>query len=184
MKARFLELEDIDNDAQKNIYQQNYKAASYIEGVQLIDLDSIPSEEGDFSEIVRLHKGKIEKIPSFEVVQINRTRLLSGSVQAWHLHFKQNFVWYVSPFDHLFVGLWDLRKKSKTNDKVMRITLGAGKSRLLFIPKGVAQGTAVFQNLPADLYVLSDQQFKKDSPDERRLPWNSLGENFWQPKKD
>lgn len=184
MKPSFLTIEDVDVKNQKNIYKQNYILARSIEGVKLIDFKNIPSEEGDFSEIARLNKGKIEQIPDFEITQINRTRLIPSSIKAWHLHFKQDFVWYVSPFDHLFVGLWDLRKKTKTNGQAMRIVLGAGKSQLLFIPKGVAQGTAVFQHLPLDLYVFSNQQFNIKDPDERRLPWDSLGQNFWFPKKD
>ena len=184
MKSSFLTIGDIDEKNQKNIYKQNYISAHSIEGVKIIDLKNIPSEEGDFSEIVRLSKGKIKQIPDFEVVQINRTQLLPGSIKAWHLHFKQDFIWYVAPFDHLFVGLWDLRKKSKTNERTMRIILGAGKSQLLFIPKGVAQGAAVFQHLPLDLYVFSNQQFNIKNPDEKRLPWDSLGKEFWFPKKD
>lgn len=184
MKSSFLRIEDIDEKNQKNIYKQNYKPVLSIEGVKIIDLKNIPSEEGDFSEIVRLNKGKIKQIPDFEVVQMNRTRLFPKSIKGWHLHFKQDFVWYVSPFDHLFVGLWDLRKKSKTNERTMRIILGSGKSQLLFIPKGVAQGTAVFQHRPLDLYVFSNQQFNIKDPDERRLPWDSIGKDFWQPKKD
>lgn len=107
-----------------------------------------------------------------------------GSIKAWHLHFKQDFVWYISPFDHLFVGLWDLRKNSKTKGKTMRIVLGFGKSELLFIPKGVAQGSSVFQSNPLDLYVFVNKKFNINHPDEKRLPWDSLGEDFWKAKKD
>lgn len=156
----------------------------FIGGIKLIDFKSIPGEQGDLSEILHLEKGKIKEIPGFEVLQINRTRLLPGSVKGWHLHLKQDFVWYVSPFDHLFVGLWDVRKNSKTKDKTMRIVLGAGKSQLLFIPKGVAQGSAVFQSKPLDLYVFVNKIFDINNPDERRLPWDSLGKDFWSPKKD
>lgn len=184
MKSSFLTIKDIDEKNLGKIYRQKYLKTSFIEGVKLIDLKNIPCEEGDFSEIVRLYKGRLKDLPDFEVVQINRTQLLPGSIKAWHLHFKQDFIWYVSPFDHLFVGLWDLRKKSKTNGQVMRIILGAGKSQLLFIPKGVAQGTAVFQPSSLDLYVFVNQQFNIKDPDERRLPWDSLGKEFWFQKKD
>lgn len=184
MKSSFLTIGDIDEKSQKNIYKQNYLPIQLIEGVKIIDLKNIPGEEGDFSEITSFNKGKLKQIPDFEIAQINRTRLFPGSIKAWHLHFKQDFVWYVSPFDHLFVGLWDLRKKSKTNNHVMRIILGAGKSQLLFIPKGVAQGTAVFQPSSLDLYVFVNQQFNIKYPDEKRLPWDSLGKDFWFPKKD
>ena len=181
---KHLTIKDIDTKRQGTIYRQNYNRVDFIDGVKLVGLKNIPSEEGDFSEIVRLNKGRIKDFPNFEVAQINRTRLLPGSIKAWHLHFRQDFVWYVSPFDHLFVGLWDVRRKSKTKDKIMRIVIGGGTSQLLFIPKGVVQGTAVFQSSPLDMYVFSNQQFDIKNPDERRLPWDSLGKDFWLPKKD
>jgi dTDP-4-dehydrorhamnose 3,5-epimerase len=184
MKTQLLKTTSIIDKHLKKIYQQNYNQNNHIEGVRIYDLNNIPSEEGDFSEIMRFNKGKINQVNNFEIAQINRTRLFPGSIKAWHLHFKQDFIWYVSPFDHLMVGLWDLRKKSKTNDRVIRIVLGAGKSQLLFIPKGVAQGSAVFQHVPLDLYVFSNQLFNIKDPDEKRLPWDSLGKDFWMPKKD
>jgi len=184
MKSSFLTIKDIETKNKKKIYKQKYTSSKLIEGVKIIDIKNISSEEGDFSEIARFEKGKIKQIPDFEIAQMNRTRLIPGSIKAWHLHFKQDFVWYVSPFDHLFVGLWDVRKKSKTKGKKMRIILGVGKSQLLFIPKGVAQGTAVFQHLPLDLYVFSNQEFNMKDHDERRLSWDSLGKDFWFPKKD
>lgn len=178
-------LNDISDKFKKKIYNQKYLETISIDGVKLINLESIPSEEGDLSEIVRINsKGETTSLPGFKIAQINRTRLIPHSIKAWHLHFKQDFLWYVSPYSHLFVGLWDLRKDSKTEDKTMRIVLGGGQSQLLFIPHGVAQGSAVFQNKPIDLYVFSNIQFDLKDLDEKRLPWDSKGKSFWLPKKD
>ena len=180
-----LSISDISNKFRKKIYHQKYPLISFIEGVRLIKLQSIPSEEGDLSEIVKINsKNELEEIPEYKIAQINRTRLHPGSIKAWHLHYKQDFIWYISPYNHLFVGLWDLRKNSKTENKTMRIILGGGQSQLLFIPHGVAQGSAVFQNSPVDLYVFSNFKFDKNNLDEKRLPWDSRGKQFWEPKKD
>lgn len=182
---KVLTLGDISVKYRKKVYSQKYVQTSLLDGVKLINLHNIPCEEGDLSEIVRINaKNEIESVPGYKIAQINRTRLLPGSVKAWHLHFKQDFVWYVSPFNHLFVGLWDLRKNSKTEDKTMRIVLGGGQSQLLFIPHGIAQGSAVFQNKPVDLFVFSNIQFEMNNLDEKRLSWDSKGKNFWSPKRD
>lgn len=180
-----LSLKDISNKYRKKIYNQKYINKTTIDGVKIINLKSIPSEEGDLSEIVRINnKSEILSIPEFKVAQINRTRLLPNSIKAWHLHFKQDFIWYISPYNHLFVGLWDLRKGSKTEDKTMRIVLGGGQSQLLYIPHGVAQGTAVFENKPVDLFVFSNLEFNFNNLDEKRLPWDIKSKSFWLPKKD
>ena len=182
---KILTLNAISVKHRKKVYNQKYSLPTIIDGVKLIDLRSIPGEEGDLSEIIRVNiNGEISSIPGFKIAQLNRTRLIPNSVKAWHLHFKQDFVWYVSPYDHLFVGLWDLRKNSKTEDKTMRLILGGGQSQLLFIPHGIAQGSAVFQNKPVDLFVFSNTQFDLNNLDEKRLPWNSKGKNFWLPKRD
>ena len=36
----------------------------------------------------------------------------------------------------------------------------------------------------AELLYFVDQKFDINNPDERRIPWDSLGENFWKPQRD
>ncbi len=62
--------------------------------------------------------------------------------------------------------------------------MGGGQSQLLYIPKGVAHGSANFSINPAELLYIVNHQFDKNGPDERRIPWDSLGKNFWTPLKD
>ena len=175
---------DIDPKYRKFVYSQDYTSTKSIKGVKIVPLHSISSEEGDFSEIIRLNKGNLVQLPFFKVAQVNRTRLLPGAIKAWHLHYRQDYVWYVSPFHHLVAGLWDLRKDSKTMGTTMRIVLGSGVSSLLFIPHGIAQGSIVVCNEPVDLYIFSNVQFDLKNLDEHRLPWDSLGKDFWSPQRD
>ncbi len=179
-----LTLKDIILKYRKKVYDQSYSQFNLLEGVKIVTLKNIPSEEGDFSEVMRFKKREVELIPGFNVAQINRTLLLPGSIKAWHLHFQQDYVWYISPFSHLVVGLWDLRKRSETKGKTMRMVMGAGKSQLLFIPHGVAQGAMVVSKEPVDLYVFTNLHFDLKNLDEHRLPWDSLGSDFWKPKRD
>ena len=182
--ADTLTLDDINEESRGQLFVQDYSAKPTIEGVKIIPVKNFVSEDGDFSEIIRMTGGKIEGLEEVDVKQVNRSRLLSGSVKAWHLHFGQDDIFYLPPSDSLFVGLWDLRKSSKTNGVSMRITLGAGQSSLLYIPRGVAHGMTNISGQPIDLFYFVTAQFDPQNPDERRVPWDALGADFWTPKKE
>ncbi len=176
---------DIDNSFQAKIYTQDYQAKLTIEGVKVIKLNTFVGEDGDFTEIIHFdEQSEFPEIPGFKVAQINHSRLLPNAVKAWHLHFRQDEIWYSLPQDNLLLGLWDLREKSATKGKTMRIALGSGKAKLIFIPKGVAHGAANFSTQPAQIIYLVTERFNLQDPDEKRLAWNSLGDDFWQPQRD
>ncbi len=87
------------------------------------------------------------------------------------------------PYDRLLIGLFDCRKDSPTYNKQMRFVLGAGKSNRTIHPRGVAHGLANLWSQPANMMYLVNQCFDASEPDERRLPWNILGEDFWTIRK-
>lgn len=177
--------EDLADKVRKKVYIQNYSKKPSIEGVRVISLASHVGEEGDLSEILRLStQGELENVPGFKIRQINRSQLTGGAVKAWHLHLRQEEIWYVIPSGKLLVGLWDVRKNAKTSGVAMRIMMGGGNSRLLFIPKGVAHGLANFTDKPAELFYIMNQEFDPANPDEYRIPWDSNGSDFWIPKRD
>ncbi len=182
--SKALTIEDIDEKSQGQIYIQDYSAKPKIDGVKIIPIKNFVGEDGDFSEIIRLSNGKIEGLEDMEIKQVNRSRLLPGSIKGWHLHFEQEDIFYLPPSDSLLVGLWDLRKNSESKGTSMKITLGAGASSLLFIPRGVAHGMVNISGEPIDLFYFVSGQFDLKNPDERRLPWDSLGADFWTPTKD
>ncbi|HVZ11838.1 MAG TPA: dTDP-4-dehydrorhamnose 3,5-epimerase family protein [Patescibacteria group bacterium] len=182
--SKTLTNEDIDEKSRGKLYIQDYSARPTIDGVKIIPIKNFVGEDGDFSEIIRLDNGKIEGIEDMNVAQVNRSRLLPGAIKGWHLHFEQEDIFYLPPSDSLLVGLWDLRRESSTNGVSMKITLGAGQSSLLYIPRGVAHGMVNLSGEPIDLFYFVSGQFNAEHPDERRVPWDSLGEDFWTPKKD
>lgn len=184
--ADFLTFDDLDDTLKSKVYAQNYSLLKEkIGDVQIIPVKDMIGDEGDFSELMRFNdQGECESVPGFKIAQINRTRLFPQSVKAWHVHLKQDEMWYVPPTFQLFVGLWDLRKNSPTKGKSMRINLGGGISSLLFIPKGVAHGSANFSQDNIELFYFVNQKFNIEDPDEKRLPWNALGEKFWEPERD
>lgn len=180
-----MDINDIDDQIKPNVYTQNYTTMPLIDGVKLIPVTYSVGDEGDFSEILRLdNQGEIIALPGFKLAQVNRTQLFAGSVKAWHAHLKQNEIWYLPPQFQLMVGLWDIRKDSATRNKTMRINIGGGNSHMLFIPSGVAHGSAVFSNEPINLYYFVDRHFDMTNPDEKRIRWDYLGKEFWTPERD
>ena len=182
--AKDLIIDDLEDSINKKIYSQDYSTKPIIEGVQLVELKNYTGDEGDFTEVMKFVNGHLENIPDFSVTQINRTLLFEGSVKAWHLHLKQDEIWYVAPMFHLFVGLWDIRKNSKTCNQTMRVNLGGSDSHYLYIPRGVAHGSANFSNEDVNLFYLVNQTFNRENPDELRISWDALGAEFWSPQRD
>jgi dTDP-4-dehydrorhamnose 3,5-epimerase len=175
---------DIDEKYRGKVYIQDYSKKPEIEGVEIFKLKNFAGEDGEFSEVLRLKDGEMELKPGFNLAQINRVKIFPNAVKAWHLHYDQDEFWYPLPSDYALIGLWDLREGSKTKGNTMRIPMGGGEGSLIFIPKGVAHGAANFSGKTAQIFYFMDQKFNLDSPDERRLPWDSLGAEFWQPERD
>lgn len=168
-------------EVEGRITKQDYSPSQKIDGVQFISLPKFVDDGGFFLELGRLQRGIAEKIPDFEVRQVNYSRVLHGAVKATHLHKNQDDVWFVPPDQRLLVGLKDIRKDSKTEGVTMRFVLGEGESRLLFIPRGVAHGVGNLWHAPATLIYFVNQQFSTDTKknDEYRLPPDFFGKDFW-----
>ena len=164
--------------------RQTYEPKQTILGVQFIEFNLHSDDGGDFHELMRLSSGTAQNQPKFEVRQINRSRFNPGLVKAFHLHLKQDEIWAIHPMDRLLVGLIDARKGSQTESLQMRLILGAGKSRMLYIPRGIAHGGMVLGETPIDVIYMVNQQFSAEEPDEWRLPWDILGKDFWEIRKE
>ncbi len=181
----FLTLDDVDQEVKSKVYLQDYSKKGFIDGVKLVELPTSIGEEGYFAELSRLDQnGEMIGFPGFHLAQVNWVKMYPSTVKAWHLHLKQDEIWCVRPDSHLLVGLWDLRKNSHTKGKNMRIVMGEGKTQALFIPKGVAHGSAIVNANTVEMLYFVDQVFDIKNPDEYRINWNSLGADFWKPLRD
>jgi dTDP-4-dehydrorhamnose 3,5-epimerase len=148
--------------------------------VQLIDLPLFSDEGGDFCELTRfLADGTLSQLPEYRPAQISYSLMEPGTIKAWHLHRNQDDLWFVPPGDRLLIGLLDTREGSPTHDRSMRLVMGAGKARLLFVPRGVAHGVANLSPRPASVIYFVNQGFDAQQPDEHRLPHDILGPDFW-----
>lgn len=176
---------DIAKEYQHFMFVQDYSKKPVIEGVQIKEVKVFVSEDGDFSELARLTpEGKLEGFPDFSLRQISRSKVLPQAVKAWHFHLKQDEIQTVLPADKLFIGLWDLREKSPTKGQTMRLSFGGGKAHYLYIPKGVAHGYMNPYEKAATVIYFVTEQFTIEDPDEFRMPWDSMGSEFWRIPKE
>ena len=173
--------DDLGPEFRDKVTTQQYGSAPRIDGVRLIDLRLMTDDGGSFAELVRLdEEGNLEGVPGFKVRQSSYSLMLPGVIKAFHLHYNQEDVWFVPPTDRIVVGLIDARRESPTYDVRMRLVLGAGKAQLLYIPRGVAHGGANLTPQSAVIFYYVNQHFSLGDPDERRLPWDAAGPDFWE----
>lgn len=172
----------LDPELTPRLSVQRYGAEARIEGVEVRDLVRHVDDGGSLVELARLDGGALKTRPGFRVRQVNYSILEPGTIKAFHLHLRQSELWFAAPGARLLVGLLDARRDSPTRRAVMRFVLGDGRSALLHIPAGVAHGVSNPGERPAALVYLADQEFDPDPErcDERRLPWDTLGADFWE----
>ncbi len=179
-----LNKEHIGQEYNKSLSVQDYSKKPTIEGVQLINLTMFVDDGGSLAEIIRLDdNGNLQVLPDFKVKQSTFSQMLPGTIKAFHLHYNQEDCWFIMPTDRLLIGLFDARKDSPTYNNTMRFVLGAGRAQLLYIPRGVAHGLANPWQHPANMIYFVNQCFDASQPDEHRLPWDTLGEDFWEVRK-
>jgi len=176
--------DDISGNLKGDLFIQSYQKKPVIDGVEIIEIKKFSVEDGTFEELVRINeKGCLESVPEFQIKQINRSEILPGAIKAWHIHLNQEDIWYVSPNDHMILGLWDVRESSATKDVKMRIVMGGGSSKLVLIPRGVAHGVVNVSNKKGTVIYFVNQQYNIQDPDEYRLPWDKAGADFWTMEK-
>ena len=160
---------------------QDYGARTPIDGVQIVELKRFNDDGGSITELGRLGAGLHAQLPGFECKQINYSEMEPGAVKAFHMHHRQTDVWYVPPSDRMLVVLLDVRQGSKTEGTRMRLTMGAGGSRMVRIPPGVAHGVRNLAAAPGRIIYLTDVHFSPEPAtcDEGRLPWDYAGAEIW-----
>ena len=172
---------DLIPQAKRAFQLQSYAPAPVIDGVRLVELKRFSDDGGSLTELVRLVDGAPESLAGFTVRQVNYSEMEPGVIKAYHLHARQTDVWYVPPSDRMMVLLLDVRETSPTKDARMRVMLGAGASRLLRIPPGVAHGVRNVGGATGRIIYFTDLHFSPDPAacDEGRLPWDYAGAEVW-----
>ncbi|HKC98080.1 MAG TPA: dTDP-4-dehydrorhamnose 3,5-epimerase family protein [Methylomirabilota bacterium] len=172
---------DLTPAAKRAFQTQSYGPARRIEGVEIIELKRFADDGGSMTELARLTGGAPQAFRDFEVRQINYSEVEPGAIKAFHLHQRQTDVWYVPPSDRMLVVLLDVRQGSKTEGTRMRLTMGAGGSRMVRIPPGVAHGVRNLAASPGRIIYFTDVHFSLEPAtcDEGRLPWDYAGAEIW-----
>lgn len=178
-----MDIKDISSKFASDVTTQDYTPTARIDGVEFIDIKEFADCGGSFSELVRVKTGKITGLTGFDLKQVNYSVIEPGAVKAFHLHYTQSELWFIPPKEKLLIGMIDTRKGSKTKDVSMRFVMGMHKPRLLYIPKGVAHGIGNPYQERSTMIYFANQNFNLDKPDEQRLPWDTLGADFWQIQK-
>ena len=172
---------DWSPDAKREYQLQSYGPRPTIDGVEIVNLTRHVDDGGSITELLRLDAGPPQALAGFTVRQINFSEVEPGAIKAFHLHARQTDVWYVPPSDRLLVVLVDVRAGSRTEHVSQRLVLGAGASRLLRIPPGVAHGVRNIGTATGRLIYFVDLHFTPDPAtcDEGRLPWDYVGSEIW-----
>lgn len=174
----------LHSDYQSRLTKQDYLPKPQIEGVKIIDLPYFSDDGGAFCEIARIliDAGIQEHFSDFKLRQINWSQIEPGLIKAGHLHKKQEDIWFVPPSDRVLVGLIDAREGSATVNVKMRFVLGAGKARLLYIPRGIIHGCANPYNRKMTVIYLVNQHWTDDQKesDEWRVDYQIFGKGFWE----
>ena len=166
----------------KAVFQvQSYAPRTGIDGVQIVDLTRFADDGGSMTELARVVDGSPKSLAGFTLRQINFSEIEPGAIKAFHLHSRQTDVWYVPPSDRVLLLLHDVRTGSRTEGTTMRFMLGAGASRLVRIPPGVAHGARNLGAVTGRIIYFTDVHFSPDPADcdEGRLPWDHLGADAW-----
>lgn len=171
----------IGSQFQQAITTQSYQPKPGIEGLEIKPLTLHSDDGGNFSEIFRVTNGNVEGFEKpFEVRQISMSVLTPSTIKAFHLHFKQEDLWYVPSYDRLLANFVDVREDSPTYKNHVRLVLGGGKSYVVRIPQGVAHGVGNIYQRSMTLFYATSAQFDPTAPDEHRLPWDQFGTEMWE----
>jgi dTDP-4-dehydrorhamnose 3,5-epimerase len=124
----------------------------------------VPDERGFLMEIFRCDD------PEFEAFgQVYMSVVYPGVVKGWHYHEEQT--------DHFCVVrgmakvvLFDRREGSPTRGEVNEFFLGDRNPAILTIPKLVLHGMKGIGEEAAYLVNVPDRPYRRESPDEKRVP--------------
>lgn len=134
-----------------------------IQGVWTKPLVTHTDERGFFREIIRV----TDDIFAEGFGQWSHSKMVAGTVKAWHIHFVQTDYFYL-PLGVAKVVLHDSRKDSPTFRLINEFILGTEREPVVLkIPPGVAHGLKVISG-PAHLFYITSKIYNPE--DEGRIP--------------
>lgn len=157
-----------------------YITKTSIPGLLVLDRPTNEDERGFFREV--FHKDELEAITgvSFDGVQMNHSRSLSGVIRGLHAEQWNKIVYPLT--GEVFVAIVDIRPDSPAFSKVETFILSNNNRQALFIPEGLANSLCVLGNEPVNYIYLVDEYY--DGTDTRAVAWDDPDLNINWPIKD
>lgn len=121
---------------------------------------------GFLMEVVRNDEGILKQFG-----QTTFTVTHEGSIKAFHVHDRQDDLWFVAT-GKATVVLHDLRPDSPTRGQTDVMSAGANDYKVILIPAGVAHGYKVESREPVLLFYHTTKPYDANHPDERRIPYD------------
>lgn len=144
-----------------------------IEGVKIKKLRVIPDERGWLMEILRADYELFERFG-----QAYLSTVYPGVVKGWHFHKAQRDNMCVIKGMAKLV-LYDGREESATKGNLLELFIGERNPVLVSIPPGVLHGmkgigseTAMFINIPTELYDYSEPDEYRVDPHSGEVPYD------------
>lgn len=138
-----------------------------IEGVEIKKLMTYPDERGALTEIVRNDDPFFVKFGQCYV-----SISYPGVIRAWHYHKKQTD-YFCCIKGMIKVPLYDGREGSATHGEINEFFIGEHNLAVVKIPIGVMHGFKVVGSEPAYLLNFPTEPYRRDDPDEYRVPYDS-----------
>jgi len=138
-----------------------------IDGVVVKQLKVNVDERGALMEMLRCDDEIFERFGQ-SYVSLN----YPGVVRAWHYH-KRQTDFFVVVKGMVKVVLYDSREGSPTKGEVNEFFMGERNPILLRIPVGVLHGYKTIGVEPSLLINFPTEPYRREEPDEYRLPWDS-----------
>ncbi len=143
-----------------------------IAGVKVKKLLKHCDDRGFFAELVREDENILERFG-----QASISMSYPGVIKAFHYHDYQDDLWFF-PSGNAQVVLHDIREDSPSKGETEVYYMGEENPILLLIPKGVAHGYRVLGEKPATIVYFTTERYNRESPDEKRIPWNDENIGF------
>ncbi len=138
-----------------------------IAGVEVKKLVTNADERGALTEILR------NDDPIFEQFgQCYVSVSYPGVIRAWHYHKKQTD-YFCCVKGMIKIPLYDAREESPTRGEINEFFIGEQNMAVVKIPIGVYHGYKVISSEPAYLLNFPTKPYRREDPDEYRLPYDT-----------
>lgn len=147
------------------------------------DIPDTPERKGEkrglLMEIVRSDEHLLKKFG-----QSVFTIAYPPTIKAFHWHRYQDDVWFFAA-GRAGIVLHDIRKNSPTYGETQVVYAGEDDYKVIVIPAGVAHGYKVLGERPAFLFYHTTEIYRRENPDEERIPYNDPTIGFqWDSLRD